>query len=118
MEMPATGFLIGTPASIKAKEEERATVDSADTEESISPFGKSLGGNTIAFVGSETDASVKAILSELGNPEEGGRQPASLQNSEIGSQEGPTLFERCHATHKRCAKSGCVTVARKERAGG
>lgn len=104
--------------SAKVEKVEHPTVDSANAEESLTTFDKHLGNGKIAIAGSETDASVKAMLRELGVEKDIARQPASQQNSEIGSKDGPSLFERCRATYKRCAKNGCVTQAGKVREGG
>ncbi len=108
----------GNSSARKNEKKPRPTVDSANDEESISPFESGLGSASIALAGSETEASVQAMLKEFGESKEGSREPASMQNSEIGSKEGPSLFERCRATYKRCAKNGCVTFLSVERAGG
>ncbi len=108
----------GGEGSAEEKKVARPSIDAANTEESVTPFGKQLSGAKIALAGSETDASVKQLLNDFGVDKEAGRGPASQSSPEIGSQDGPSLFERTHATHKRCAKSGCVTLAGKERTGG
>jgi|GEM_PF-3724891 len=114
----STAKAAGEPGSTTAAKETHRTVDSANADESLKAFGKELGAGNIALAGSETDASVKAMLNELGVEKDLARKPASQQNAEIGSKDGPSLFERCHETHRRCAKSGCVSQAGKERTGG
>lgn len=55
--------------------------------------------------GSDTDASVKGILSEF----EGSLgDTADLQGADIGETDGPSLFSRVKDFHGRCLKRGCV----------
>lgn len=93
-----------------------SAVGAAEAEDSIPAFGKSLNGTGISLAGSETEASVKAMLRDFGA--DALRAPASTLSSEIGAENGLSLFERCRATHRRCEKNGCVGSVERKGAGG
>ena len=75
-------------------------------EDTVASFNKGLGDPRLEIAASETEASVRAMLSSLAAS--GDRRPASVQGAGIGIEDGPSLFERCRATHVRCQKAGCV----------
>ncbi len=84
--------------------------EAGSAEDAVAAFQGGLSGASVSLAGSETDASVKAMLEELNASDPNkSRGPASVQSSGIGAEDGPTLFERSHAAHKRCQKNGCVS---------
>jgi hypothetical protein len=101
----------GAPSRSAEKDAaKKAGAELGSQEDTVASFNKGLGDPRLEIAGSETDASVQAMMRELGTTEPArSRGPASSQSSEIGSEDGPSLFERCHATHKRCQKNGCVS---------
>lgn len=75
-------------------------------DDTVASFSKGLGDPRLEIAASETEASVRAMLSSLAAS--GDRRPASALGAGIGYEDGPSLFERCRATHVRCQKAGCV----------
>ncbi len=87
-------------------------------DEVLSPFGKPLGNPKFALPGSETEASVKNMLSEFSSGDtNGSREPASELSGGISGRDSPSLFERCHEIHARCARKNCVSVTVPRRGG-
>lgn len=106
----ATGAVTGTEGAPGAGKPgvARSAVPSDDPS---AGFNKGLGNGTLEIAGSETEASVAAMMRELAVNEGAAAQsrgPASVQGSGIGMEDGPTLFERARATHRRCEERGCV----------
>lgn len=97
-------------AALKGEAKAGAGAAAGTSDDTVAGFSKGLGDPRLEIAGSETDASVRAMMRELGTAEDArSRGPASTQGSEIGSEDGPSLFERAHATHRRCQKNGCVS---------
>jgi len=92
--------------------------DGGGSEDVLSPFGKPLSDPKFSLAGSETDASVRGMMGNLGSEEdngtgEEGRDPASDVADGIGERNGPTLFERVKQYNERCAKRSCVSAAKR-----
>jgi len=83
-------------------------------DEVLSPFGKPLGDPKFNLAGSETDASVKNMMGDLGENGSGvgeaDREPAADVTDGIGEKNSTDLFERVHYYHEYCAKKSCVSA--------
>lgn len=85
------------------------TPEAGSAEDTVAAFSKGLGDPRLEIAASETEASVRAMMSSLGAAAD--RRPASLLGGGIGLEDSPSLFERARATHVRCQKNGCVRRA-------